>query len=68
MHDDPSMTLLQANLDQHTTQVLENRTGIPITLSLLYMAVAERCGLPMVGLNLPGCVSCILLIIFGTKN
>lgn len=34
--------------------VLERRTGIPITLSLVYMEVAKRLGLPMVGVNIPG--------------
>lgn len=33
--------------------VLERRTGIPITLSLVYNDVCERLGLPMVGLNAP---------------
>ena len=33
--------------------VIERRTGIPITLSLMYMAVCEELGLPMVGLNAP---------------
>lgn len=27
--------------------------GIPITLSLVYMEVARRCGVPMTGVNLP---------------
>ena len=35
-------------------EVLERRTGIPITLSLLYMEVAQRAGLPMDGVNFPG--------------
>ena len=34
--------------------VLQRRTGIPITLGLLYMAVAQRMGLSLHGLNLPG--------------
>jgi len=34
--------------------VLQRRTGIPITLGLLYMAVAQRLGLSLHGLNLPG--------------
>ena len=33
--------------------VLARRTGIPITLSLVYMEVCEELGLPMVGLNAP---------------
>jgi regulator of sirC expression with transglutaminase-like and TPR domain len=35
-------------------QVLERRLGIPITLSLLYLEVAERLEIPMVGINFPG--------------
>ena len=35
-------------------EVLDRRTGIPITLSLVYMEVARRAGLPMDGVNFPG--------------
>jgi regulator of sirC expression with transglutaminase-like and TPR domain len=35
-------------------QVLERRTGIPITLALLYMEVARRAGLHVEGINFPG--------------
>jgi regulator of sirC expression with transglutaminase-like and TPR domain len=35
-------------------EVLERRTGIPITLSLLYMEVAARAGLHVDGINFPG--------------
>jgi regulator of sirC expression with transglutaminase-like and TPR domain len=35
-------------------QVMERRTGIPITLSLVYMEVARRAGLPVEGVNFPG--------------
>lgn len=35
-------------------EVLERRTGIPITLSLLYMEVAQRAGLHVEGVNFPG--------------
>jgi regulator of sirC expression with transglutaminase-like and TPR domain len=35
-------------------EVLERRTGIPITLALLYMEVARRAGLPVQGINFPG--------------
>ena len=34
-------------------EVLARRTGIPITLSLVYMELARRVGVPMVGVNLP---------------
>ena len=35
-------------------EVLERRTGIPITLSLVYMEVARRAGLQIEGVNFPG--------------
>jgi regulator of sirC expression with transglutaminase-like and TPR domain len=35
-------------------EVLERRTGIPITLSLVYMEVARRAGLNIEGVNFPG--------------
>jgi regulator of sirC expression with transglutaminase-like and TPR domain len=35
-------------------EVLDRRTGIPITLSLLYIEVARRAGLPVEGVNFPG--------------
>jgi regulator of sirC expression with transglutaminase-like and TPR domain len=44
-YDDPRNSCLN--------EVLERRTGIPITLSLVYMEVARRAGLSMVGVNFP---------------
>jgi regulator of sirC expression with transglutaminase-like and TPR domain len=35
-------------------EVLERRTGIPITLALLYIEVARRAGLSVEGVNFPG--------------
>ncbi|PZV12704.1 MAG: hypothetical protein DCF22_11830 [Leptolyngbya sp.] len=35
-------------------EVIDRRTGIPITLSLVYLAIARRIDFPMVGINLPG--------------
>ncbi len=35
-------------------EVLERRLGIPLTLSLLYVAIAERLGLPAFGVGMPG--------------
>jgi regulator of sirC expression with transglutaminase-like and TPR domain len=35
-------------------EVLERRTGIPITLALLYIEVARRAGLDVRGINFPG--------------
>lgn len=34
--------------------VLERRTGIPITLSLIYLEICQKIGLAMVGINFPG--------------
>lgn len=34
--------------------VLERRTGIPITLSLVYLAISRRINFPMVGIGMPG--------------
>jgi len=34
--------------------VIDRRTGIPITLSVLYMEVARRIGLPLLGVGFPG--------------
>jgi regulator of sirC expression with transglutaminase-like and TPR domain len=35
-------------------QVIDRRTGIPITLSLVYLEVAKRIDFPMVGIGMPG--------------
>src|ERR1019366_888923 len=40
--------------NSYINQVLERRTGIPITLSAVTMAVGERAGLNLVGVGLPG--------------
>jgi regulator of sirC expression with transglutaminase-like and TPR domain len=45
-YDDPSNSFLN--------EVLERRTGIPITLALVYMEVARRAGLTVEGVNFPG--------------
>ncbi|MDP6355705.1 MAG: transglutaminase-like domain-containing protein [Planctomycetota bacterium] len=34
--------------------ILERRTGIPITLSLVYLAIAERAGMKLHGIGMPG--------------
>jgi regulator of sirC expression with transglutaminase-like and TPR domain len=34
--------------------VLDRKTGIPITLSVLYMDIANRLGLPLLGVGFPG--------------
>ncbi|MEL7038286.1 MAG: SirB1 family protein [Cyanobacteria bacterium J06592_8] len=35
-------------------QVIERRTGIPITLSVVYLEIAKRLDFPMVGIGMPG--------------
>jgi regulator of sirC expression with transglutaminase-like and TPR domain len=40
--------------NSYLNEVLERRTGIPITLSVLYMEVARRVGLAMEGVSFPG--------------
>src|SRR5262245_62176574 len=40
--------------NSYLNQVLDRRTGIPITLSIVAMAVGARAGLPLVGVGLPG--------------
>ena len=35
-------------------EVLDRRTGIPITLALLYLEIARRAGVQVVGVNFPG--------------
>jgi regulator of sirC expression with transglutaminase-like and TPR domain len=45
-YDDPRNSCLN--------EVLDRRTGIPITLALLYMEVARRAGVQVEGINFPG--------------
>jgi len=40
--------------NSYFNQVLDRRTGIPITLAAVMMAVGRRVGLPVVGVGLPG--------------
>jgi regulator of sirC expression with transglutaminase-like and TPR domain len=40
--------------NSYLNDVLDRRLGIPISLSLLAVAVGERCGLNVVGVGLPG--------------
>jgi regulator of sirC expression with transglutaminase-like and TPR domain len=40
--------------NSYFNKVLERRTGLPISLSALYMLVAKRLHLPIVGVGLPG--------------
>jgi regulator of sirC expression with transglutaminase-like and TPR domain len=45
-YDDPRNNFLN--------EVLDRRTGIPITLAVVYMEVAWRAGVPVAGINFPG--------------
>lgn len=40
--------------NSYLNEVIDRRTGIPITLSLVYLALAQRIAFPMVGIGLPG--------------
>lgn len=40
--------------NSYLNDVMDRRVGIPISLSLLYLEVASRIGLPMVGIGFPG--------------
>ncbi|MEB3229614.1 MAG: transglutaminase-like domain-containing protein, partial [Leptolyngbyaceae bacterium] len=40
--------------NSYLNRVIDRRTGIPITLSLVYLEIARRLGFPMVGINMPG--------------
>ncbi len=40
--------------NSYLSQVLDDREGIPITLSLLYMEIAQRLNVKVVGIGLPG--------------
>ncbi|MBZ5535828.1 MAG: transglutaminase-like domain-containing protein [Acidobacteriia bacterium] len=40
--------------NSYLNDVLDRKTGIPITLSLVYMEIARRIGLDIVGVGLPG--------------
>ena len=45
-YDDPRNSFLN--------QVLDRRTGIPITLAVVYLEIARRIGIRIVGVNFPG--------------
>jgi regulator of sirC expression with transglutaminase-like and TPR domain len=40
--------------NSHLSEVIDDREGLPITLSLLYMELAQRIGVRVEGVNLPG--------------
>ncbi len=40
--------------NSYLNEVLDHKTGIPITLSVVYMEIGKRIGLPLVGVGFPG--------------
>ena len=40
--------------NSYLNEVMERRTGIPITLAILYMELGRRIGLPLEGVSFPG--------------
>jgi len=40
--------------NSYLNEVIERKTGIPITLSVLYMEIGRRVGLPLEGVSFPG--------------
>lgn len=40
--------------NSYLNDILDRRTGIPISLSLIYIEVGRRAGVPLVGIGLPG--------------
>ena len=40
--------------NSYLNEVIDRRTGIPITLAVLYMEVGRRIGLPLAGVSFPG--------------
>jgi len=40
--------------NSYLNEVIDRRTGIPITLSILYMEIGRRIGLPLEGVSFPG--------------
>lgn len=40
--------------NSHLDRVLATRSGIPITLAVVTMAVGRRCGVPLAGVGMPG--------------
>jgi regulator of sirC expression with transglutaminase-like and TPR domain len=40
--------------NSYLNEVIDQRTGIPVTLAAVYIAVGERAGLPVRGVGLPG--------------
>jgi regulator of sirC expression with transglutaminase-like and TPR domain len=49
-----SRTNYDSASNSYLNEVLDDREGLPITLSVLYLAIANRIGLPADGIGLPG--------------
>lgn len=49
-----SRTNYYAASNSYLNEVLDDREGLPITLSVLYIELARRCGMNVVGIGLPG--------------
>jgi regulator of sirC expression with transglutaminase-like and TPR domain len=54
LHFTGNSTRYQDPRNSFLNEVLERRTGIPISLSVVYMEVARRAGLEIEGVNFPG--------------
>lgn len=48
--------------NSYLNEVLERRTGIPLTLCIVYMEVGRRCGLRVEGVGFPGHFLCKVLL------
>jgi len=58
LYDDLGFTGNQSNYydprNSFLNEVIDRRTGIPITLALVYLEIAQRIDFPMVGIGMPG--------------
>ena len=52
-HFNPALTKLEDPLANYINQVLENKTGTPLSLSLLYACLAQSLAIPVFGVQLP---------------
>jgi len=48
-----------ARSNSYLNEVIDDREGLPLTLSVLYLELAQRLDLPMAGVGLPGILSCV---------
>ncbi len=51
--------------NSYLNEVLDRRTGIPLTLSIVYMEVGRRCGLRVEGVGFPGHFLCKVHLVGG---